>query len=306
MSAKRTIRFQFISQRILKNLKSLIIKILILILIFVGETCASKPSKIQWLKDDLRHIPPGVIVEDSYIHKSCKKITKMSREIAETVYLEPDFYAPKAFCASENQPFHLSEFTYVSSGENMYSKYLSRVADNKFQGNLIQSENYILEKYPKSINSNLKTSTNETNLKSTISIVGNVTYSIPPNWGKIENGRNTFLDAEDCPSGKICRLSLMTSIPMKDNFRDMFELFQKPDPIIQTTGVVAGFDSKGRETLRETKEVQDRGSSIYRAYYAIKINNNFVWIFFTASNKEILKKYYSDYEFVAESLDTVK
>lgn len=55
---------------------------------------------------------------DSYRHKTCGTVTRMSRPIAETYARDPFFYGA-TFCVGCNVHLRLSEFTWEPDGEPM-------------------------------------------------------------------------------------------------------------------------------------------------------------------------------------------
>ena len=79
-------------------------------------------------------------------------------------------------------------------------------------------------------------------------------------------------------------------------------MIQQPDPIVETTGTTAGKDSEGRPTLEVSKVVEVHGKQIHRTYYAVRRNDRFAFVIYTASTKEIFNKYLSDYKTLTQSL----
>lgn len=57
---------------------------------------------------------------DSYVHKECNGLTKMSKSISETYARDPNFYG-STFCCSCGAHFPVSEFTWDGTDEKVGS-----------------------------------------------------------------------------------------------------------------------------------------------------------------------------------------
>ena len=72
------------------------------------------------LPKEERIIPGGAVVLKAYRHKTDGKVTVLSQEKAETLYLQPDFYKGILECRDEEKYYDLREFEWVKTGENLW------------------------------------------------------------------------------------------------------------------------------------------------------------------------------------------